>query len=435
MCDTSKIITSTQCVIVVKHHTYPICETSINLLNYYFYYEIIISNIMYWTGCMGEKIKKENRVQVYQANDLVEAIYEDDLTATEHKIIRYAAAKINKSPDHFPNVSFTVTEFINAAGISSKSYHSKVKKMAGELTRKRIRIKTEDEEGWFPWFKGIVYRSGMVHITFNDLIKPYLINLTEQGRYTKYSFPTIGNMQSPYTIRLFELLQQYAPIGKRTFELDKLKEHLGVKDKYKQYGHFKSRILMRVKEELDDINVLTYDFEEIKEGRKTAKIKFDIKITDSLDLGGNLKEEDIKVFLEKARPLIKEYGYDIPNRQIRAWTIFGIDELKAVLEDMQQYSTNVGHVGAYITTILKSRRKDYLKSASKINAKDEKTKDIIMRYLNESKGTIPPVPDWHIKNKLVGRFTKEGYSSEEFEKVWEENGEYIYNVINHKAVR
>ena len=230
------------------------------------------------------KKNTEKRLQIYQSNDLVEAIYEDDLTATEHKIIRYAAGKIVKSPEHFPNVSFTVTEFIKAAGLSGNSYYSKVSKIASELTKKRIKIKTDSQVGWFPWFKGIVYKDGMVHIQFNDVIEPYLINLTEQGRYTKYDFPTIGHMQSPYTIRLFELLQQYVKIQKRSFRLDKLKEHLGVGDKYKQYGHFKSRILLKTQEELNDINVLTFDFREIKNGRRVEEIEFDIHIKDTISM-------------------------------------------------------------------------------------------------------------------------------------------------------
>ena len=240
--------------------------------------------------------EKNNKVQVCQSNDLVEAIYEDELTATEHKVIRYATAKINMSPDHFPNVSFSVPEFINAAGLSGQGYHSRVKKIVGELTKKRIRIKTEEQE-WFAWFKELIYKSGMVYITFNDLIKPHLI-ISEQEKYTKYAFATIGHMKSPYTIRLFELLQQYAVIGERTIKVEKLKEHLGVKSKYNQYSHFKSKILQRVKEELDEINVLTYTFEEIKVGRRVDAIKFEIKISDDLNLAVNVKEDEVKACSE-----------------------------------------------------------------------------------------------------------------------------------------
>ncbi|BAC12127.1 replication protein [Oceanobacillus iheyensis HTE831] len=248
---------------------------------------------------MAEKKKRDNKVQVCQSNDLIEAIYEEGLTATEHKIIRYAVAKINKSPDQFPNVSFTVLEFINAAGLSGNSYHGKVKKIVGELKRKQIRIKPREHDWGFPWFKEIIYKNGMVHITFNDLIKSYLIYLSEQEKYTKYAFATIGHMQSPYTIRLFELLQQYAMIGHRKIKLEKLKELLGVKGKYKEYGHFKSRILQSVKKELDNINVLTFTFEEIKMVRRVDEIYFDIKINDDLNTAGNVKEDELKTFSEK----------------------------------------------------------------------------------------------------------------------------------------
>ncbi|CDQ41944.1 replication initiation protein [Virgibacillus salexigens] len=375
---------------------------------------------------MTEPIKKdiEKKIQVYQSNDLVEAIYEDDLTATEHKIIRYAAGKIVKSPEHFPNVSFTVSEFVNAAGLSGNSYYSRVNKIAGELTKKRIMIKTESEVGWFPWFKGIVYRGGMVHIQFNEVIEPYLINLTERGRYTKYDFPTIGEMQSPYTIRLFELLQQYAKIGRRTFKLDKLKEHLGVGDKYKQYGHFKSRVLLKAQEELKDINVLTFEFEEVKHGRKVDQIEFDIKITDTIPMDENVKEDEIKNFLKEARPLLKEYGYDIPNRVIKTWTIYGIDELKYVLQDIYAKNRSISRIDAYITTILKSRKNEFEKSTRHLNADNYLTKKRIMEFIEQQK-TSEVLPSWWVHKNFIDQMESYDYTEEEATTIWEKNSDHI----------
>lgn len=370
------------------------------------------------------KKNTEKRLQIYQSNDLVEAIYEDDLTATEHKIIRYAAGKIVKSPEHFPNVSFTVTEFIKAAGLSGNSYYSKVSKIASELTKKRIKIKTDSQVGWFPWFKGIVYKDGMVHIQFNDVIEPYLINLTEQGRYTKYDFPTIGHMQSPYTIRLFELLQQYVKIQKRSFRLDKLKEHLGVGDKYKQYGHFKSRILLKTQEELNDINVLTFDFREIKNGRRVEEIEFDIHIKDTISMDENVKEEEVKAFLERARPLLKDYGYEVPNRVIKTWTIYGIDELKYVLQDIYANNRTVTRIDAYITTILKSRKKEFEKSLRNVDADDYLTKKRILQFI-ETEKTTEVIPQWLLLEKFITYMKDHHYDEEEAQSAWAKNSEHI----------
>ncbi|WP_026701680.1 replication initiation protein [Salibacterium aidingense] len=374
------------------------------------------------------KKNAEKRMQVYQSNDLVEAIYEDDLTATEHKIIRYAAGKIVKSPEHFPNVSFTVAEFIKAAGLTGNGYYARVNKIASELTKKRIMIKTESQVGWFPWFKGIVYRDGMVHIQFNDVIEPYLINLTEQGRYTKYDFPTIGHMQSPYTIRLFELLQQYVKIQKRTFQIDKLKEHLGVGDKYKQYGHFKSRVLLKAQEELNDINLLTFDFQEVKQGRRVEKIEFNIKMTDTISMEEDVKEEEIKKFLDKARPLIKEYGYEIPNRVLKTWTIYGIEELEYVLQDIYTNNRTVTRIDAYITTILKTRKKEFEKSTQNIAADNFLTKKRILEFIRTSK-TNETLPVWFLEDKFTSYMKEYHYTHDEAQAIWEKNNELIKDSI------
>ncbi|GLO68477.1 replication initiation protein [Oceanobacillus kimchii] len=376
----------------------------------------------------------EKKIQVYQSNDLVEAIYEDDLSATEHKIIRYAAGKITNSPNQFPDVSFTVSEFVKAAGLNGQGYYSRVEKLADELTKKRIKIHTVDNDiGWFPWFKSIIYRkgSGVVDIQFNDVIQPYIMNLTQSGRYTKYDFPTIGEMQSPYTIRLFELLQQYAKIGKRTIKVETLKEHLGVGGKYKQYGHFKSRILLKVQEELNEINVLTFEFEEIKKGRKVDEIKFTIRITD-IPFEGDIKEEEVKAFIEQARPLVKQYGYDIPNRELKAWTSFGIDELQFVLEQIEKNNTKVTHIGAYITTILKSRYKEYKKTTSNFRLTDENVQDIIWNYIKNTKNNVGVLPEGFIEQKLLKEFEKQNYTYEQFQEIWKENSKMIYKAVNNK---
>ncbi|WP_158413541.1 replication initiation protein [Gracilibacillus boraciitolerans] len=220
-------------------------------------------------------MKKQNQM-VVQSNNLVEAYYDSDLTATEHKIIRYAASKIKSNPDQFPTVSFDVKEFMRAGGLKGNAYHKKIEIIGDELSGKRIKIQNDQKIGWFPWLSSLVYDNGTIYLSFNTLIKDLLLEL--EGQFTKYNYQYIGDMRSSYSIRLYELLKQYAPIGKRRFDLLVLKKMLGVDGKYKGYGQFKQRVLNQAKKELDRKGKLIFSFEEIKQGRQVKEIVFFIQV-------------------------------------------------------------------------------------------------------------------------------------------------------------
>ncbi|MFD2132789.1 RepB family plasmid replication initiator protein [Pseudogracilibacillus auburnensis] len=81
-------------------------------------------------------------------------------------------------------------------------------------------IKNNEEIGWFPWLSALRYKNDVIYLSFNIHIKELIFEL--KNGYTKYEFNYIGNMRSPYTIRLFELIKQYAKIGKRRLRVETL---------------------------------------------------------------------------------------------------------------------------------------------------------------------------------------------------------------------
>lgn len=362
---------------------------------------------------------------IVQSNDLIEAIYDSDLSATEHKILRYAASQIKKNPDKFPRVSFGVKEFMNAAGLKGNNYHSQVIKIGDELSKKRIKIQNKEKLGWFPWLSSLVYDKGVVYLAFNTEIKNLILEL--EGQFTKYSYQYIGDMRSGYTIRLFELLKQYANIGKRRLELDTLKKMLGVADKYPGYGQFKARVLMQAKKEMDKKDGLRFEFEEIKQGRKVTELVFFIVMKNSnhnkqLDFfAGN--EVDVDTFVKEAQFLLENYNLVIKEAQIRNWAKYGIETLNEVLEEVQD--RKMDHPPAYITKVLNSKQSevDEMKKISK-NETDN-TRLLIRKFIKET-ASKEVIPGWFMKNKFID-FMKGELSHTEIENVWETHGEYILN--------
>jgi len=77
---------------------------------------------------------------------------------------------------------------------------------------------------------------------------------------------------------MYELLKSYEGIGKRVFDIEELKQILGVDDKYSKYANFKSRILLKAQQDLAEHTDICFTFEEISESsRRVEKIEFQIR--------------------------------------------------------------------------------------------------------------------------------------------------------------
>ncbi|MGV3240506.1 replication initiation protein, partial [Streptococcus hyovaginalis] len=111
---------------------------------------------------------------IIQSNDLIEAYYDNELTTLEHKFIRYVASKIKKNDSQFPDYTIPVKEFAEVMNVKGNNYHSQVKELSDDITRKRIKIRSSnDKMGWFPWFSSIIYVNSHVDVYFNPIIKDF----------------------------------------------------------------------------------------------------------------------------------------------------------------------------------------------------------------------------------------------------------------------
>ena len=90
--------------------------------------------------------------------------------------------------------------------------------------------------------------------------------------YRKYELVTAMGFKSVYSMRMYELMSgQKRPLE---FTFEDLKQRFGAKDKYKLVGHFKTRVLDVAKKELDESSPYSFNYIEVKEGRKFVGFKF-----------------------------------------------------------------------------------------------------------------------------------------------------------------
>jgi len=239
----------------------------------------MLCNILFKKNGGGMDNKKTNDL-VVKSNQMVEASYK--LTLQEQRIILYMASLIQKDDEEFKPVELSIDDFVKLLQVEGKSYHKEIEDITSKLRKRELIIKKPNSKLQVGWLSSTeyFYGKGYVRLRFDPELKPYLLQIKES--FTKYQLKDVIRLKHLYSIRFYELLKQYEPIGWRYFDLEDLKKILGIgTEEYKLYGDFKNRIINPVKKEFDlkysnrELD-FTFDYEEKKEGRKVTALKFEI---------------------------------------------------------------------------------------------------------------------------------------------------------------
>ena len=111
--------------------------------------------------------------------------------------------------------------------------------------------------------------------------------------FTSYLLEQTANMDSIYSVRLYELLVQWKA-AKQTpmFELEKFRDQLGIEPtEYKAMCDFKKRVLQVAIDEINEKSDIKISYEQVKKGRSIAGFKFKVLAKDKPK---NAKQESRK---------------------------------------------------------------------------------------------------------------------------------------------
>lgn len=231
--------------------------------------------------------EKEREYAVVKANFLVRKAHYS-LTAQEQKLILYCISKIKPEDTEFQEYTFSMKELCDVLGITyqTKNYLN-FKNSIQNLRNKSFWFETKDEEALCAWVQSaVIHKNDLsVTITLDERLKPYLLQL--KNNYTQYSLKHILAMDSKYSIRLFEILQSYASLGKFEISLDDLKALLQIENNsYSNYKNFRVRVVDPAIEEINRYTYLNVSYQPIRQNRKIHSIIFSITkkkdITDRL---------------------------------------------------------------------------------------------------------------------------------------------------------
>jgi plasmid replication initiation protein len=121
---------------------------------------------------------------------------------------------------------------------------------------------------------------GGVLAIFNPLIMPYLLQLRQSGNFTTAALAQLRKLKSPYSLRIYWLLKEYADFGRRTMSVDQLRFVLNIAEhEYPRFSSLKARVLDKAQDELASTD-LPFTFELERESQVVKRIKFLLHLTE-----------------------------------------------------------------------------------------------------------------------------------------------------------
>lgn len=218
----------------------------------------------------------EGNYIVTKSNKLISANY--DLSLQEQKIILTLASMVQPQDTEFKEYEFKIKDFIKLLGIEDKKKYIAIPKITKDLMKKVFEIRQDKKIIQLAWLNSAEYElgTGIVRLQFSPKLKPYMLELKEL--YTSYKLENVLSLKSKYSIRLYEILKSNSFKKQVTIELEEIKGMVGAKEKaYNTYANFKNKVIFKAQEELKEKTDISFEFEEIKTGRKVTSIKFIIK--------------------------------------------------------------------------------------------------------------------------------------------------------------
>lgn len=240
--------------------------------------------------------KEEQLVHYFkQSNSIIEARYK--LKYVEKCIFSKAYMMVDEKDLNDPQRTYRIyiKDLIKDFGLSNDGLtYKNVRDWARELRKKELTFPYIDEKGqvktvYSGFFTSVIAsdeagensRDAYIEVEFDRRLKPYLIVAKKYTLFNQRRYEYIcSKLHNATIIRLYEILKQYyrhnAEHSEKWFQLDELKEILGVADNYKLYGSFKQKVLQLAQERFEQFADIRFDFLEKKRGKAITEIKFSI---------------------------------------------------------------------------------------------------------------------------------------------------------------
>ena len=235
---------------------------------------------------------------VVKSNDLINAKY--DWTVLQQRMILLMIAQLDLDADDFGNQTVYIGDLLDQGHVTGNAYYERAAEAAHVLLNQKIYVMAES--GRWRGYNLLSYvepAPGYIIARFNQDMRPFLLQL--KRRFTRYMLEHVMRFQSPYSIRIYELAQQYADVGHRTIELDALRTMLAVEDKYPRFYDFRRRVLEQARREIRKFTDLDVTYDIVREGRTPTAVKLYIRRKEEHESRGQAPARRTR----SARPILR----------------------------------------------------------------------------------------------------------------------------------
>lgn len=239
---------------------------------------------------------------VVKSNDLVIATY--TMTTKEKELLLACISQIDSrsdTADISKQTKFTVTvqemKDLFYKGKSQDNAFRDLEQASNRLFDREVTIKLEGDKWMRTRFVSSVLfnpDSSEVTLAFAEDILPYLTQL--KANFTKYKLIEITELSSIHAIRLYELIvmwvnqYQYS----KQLDLDDFRYIMGVKDKYKQFGQLRERVIETAINEINENTnyKISIEYRKVKRTYVSLTLKFHKKTLAKLANSSGVLSQD-----------------------------------------------------------------------------------------------------------------------------------------------
>lgn len=217
---------------------------------------------------------------VVKDNKIIEASY--TLSLSEQRVLLACISQIDSKSSLQPDNKFHVvaSEIVDLMGLDRSNAYRDMKSAVEKLYNRSIKIDGEDSEMRWIYRKEYVKNEGQITLYFSPEIIPYLSQLSE--KFTAYKLKYVTQFKSSYSIRLYEILVQWASTGEREVKVDWLREIFQVEDKYKTIKDFKKYIIDPSVADINDHSNIWVKYGQRKSGRTITHFQFQFGLKDNI---------------------------------------------------------------------------------------------------------------------------------------------------------
>ena len=301
-------------------------------------------------------IKKGKYIAV-RPNALIEARY--DLTSSQNDIMDMVLSKLENDNNHSYELNVSDYKKLYKSDTSNiyRDLKKSVKSMEGAgFYLINSTIKGIEKETFFVWFASIDYleTEGKIVVEVGQRLKGLLIEMKKRIYY-KIEYPL--NFRSIYSKRIYYYLKSFEDTSWRIDNLDVLRNKLQCPKSYDKYGLFRSKVLDMAYKEINNYSDISFEFEEIKTGRKVTSIKFNIisnknKSKNEIAVASEGSQQDLNLIKQVQAICTKHDITELEASCILKDAKNNMDLIKQCYDYL--LSKNVKNITGYMRTIVKN---------------------------------------------------------------------------------